>query len=111
MPPITLCDYDVDCDPIADLTTNATRLELSVSASDLACPWMQLMAAGARVPSWEVAERMEGQGFAGLLVPSFFPGAEARHQNLILFRWGDDLPTLVRVYDPAGRLPRDRSSW
>lgn len=110
MPPLTLCDYDVDCEPIADLSRDASRTALSVSLKDLACPWMRLMEDGEPVPSWQVGERMEAQGFVGMLVPSFFPGAEAQHLNLILFKWGDDLPALVRVY-ATERLPKDRSSW
>jgi RES domain-containing protein len=66
---------------------------------------------GEPVPSWDVAERLEAQGFVGILVPSFFPGAGEQHKNLILFDWGDELPTLVRVYDPTNRLQRDRMSW
>jgi RES domain-containing protein len=111
VPPLTLCDYDVDCDPIADLSTRSARATQSVSIEDLACPWMKLMEDGNPVPSWAVAERMEAHGFVGLLVPSFFPGAEARHVNLILFKWSNDPPTMVRVFDPSDRLPKDRKSW
>jgi RES domain-containing protein len=106
MPPLTLCDYDVDCNPIADLSTKAARDELSVSLDDLACAWMMLMEDGDRVPSWEIAEQLQKEGFVGILVPSFFPGADERHVNLVLFEWGDDLPSLVRVYDPDDRLRR-----
>jgi RES domain-containing protein len=111
MPPLTLCDYDVDCDPIADLSSDAARAAVSVTAADLACPWMALMEEGKPVPSWQIADRLEAKGFVGMLVPSFFPGAGAKHLNLILFTWGDKPPTLVRVYDPSDRLPKDRSSW
>jgi RES domain-containing protein len=111
MPPLTLCDYDVDCEPVADLSTGASRTALSVALKDLACAWMTLMERGKPVPSWQVAERFEAAGYVGILVPSFFPGAGDKHVNLVLFRWGDGPPALVRVYDPAGRLPHDRSSW
>jgi len=111
IPPLTLCEYDVDCEPVADLSTDAARAALSVTLSDLACPWLRLMEDGKPVPSWEVAERMEGQGFVGMVVPSFFPGAGAKHVNLVLFKWGDEPPTLVRVHDPKQRLPRNRRSW
>lgn len=110
-PPLTLCDYDVDCDPIADLSDDAGRAALAVDLAALACPWKSLMDAGDPVPSWGVADDLEAQGFAGMLVPSFFVGAEKRHLNLVLWQWGDSLPTLVRVHDPAGRLPKDRKSW
>lgn len=111
IPPITLCEYDVDCDPIADLRTDAKRLALNVSSSDLDCEWMSLMIAGRPVPSHEVAALLEKDGFAGALIPSYFPGATRADVNLVLWGWGDALPVLVRVHDPDGRLPRDRANW
>lgn len=111
MPPLTLCDYDVDVDPVADLTTERGRSELGVSLDDLACPWLALAEAGAPIPSRDIAERIGKDGFAGMQVPAFFPGAQPRHINLVLWRWGDQLPTRVRVHDPDRRLPRNRKSW
>lgn len=111
MPPLTLCEYDVDVDPVADLTTDQARSAHAVALDDLACPWLRLRDEGAAIPSHDVAERLERDGFAGMLAPSFFPGAQPRHVNLILWRWGDRLPTLVRVHDPDRRLPRNRKSW
>lgn len=111
MPPLTLCEYDVDCDPIADLSTAAARKAHDVTLQALSCPWKQLMAANDSVPSRQVAADLEAQGFAGTLVPSFFVGATAKHVNLVLWSWGDAPPNMVKVHDPAGRLPRDRKSW
>ena len=42
---------------------------------------------------------------------SFATGARPDMANLILWRWGPDLPHRVEVHDPDGRLPRDPSSW
>ena len=111
VPPLTLCEYDVDCDPVADLSTGAGRKSNKVKLSALACPWKELMAKSEPVPSWQVAADLEGRGFAGMLVPSFFVGATPSHVNLVLWRWSDTLPTLVKVHDPSSRLPRDRKSW
>ena len=111
MSPITLCEYDVDCDPIVDLSTNAALKANKVSRKALSCPWKELMAEGKPVPSWKVAVDMEAQGFAGMLVPSFFVGARAQHVNLVLWNWSDAPPTMVRVHDPSRKLPRDRKSW
>lgn len=111
MPPLTLCEYDVDCDPVADLSTGAGRKAHKVSLEALSCPWKALMAQGEPVPSWTVASDMAAEGFAGMLVPSFFVGATAEHVNLVLWSWSDALPTMVKVHDPSGRLPRDRKSW
>ena len=47
-------------------------------------------------------------GIAGLLVPSYAPGASRQDCNSVLWRWGE---AQVRVYDPSGRLPKDQPSW
>lgn len=109
--PLTICEYDVDCDPVADLTTEASRTALGAAATDLDCPWLGLMLAGKEPPSWRVAARLVADGYAGILVPSFVPDATLDDVNLVLWRWGDALPCKVEIFDPAGRLPTDRSSW
>jgi len=50
-------------------------------------------------------------GYAGILVPSFANGSTADDRNLVLWRWGRDLPYKVAVYDPTGRLPKNQLSW
>lgn len=35
----------------------------------------------------------------------------ANHFNLVLWRWGPELPNRIRVYDPSGRLPANQLSW
>jgi RES domain-containing protein len=109
--PLTMCEYDIDCEPIADLRTDTMRAALGVSFDDLNCPWLSQMLASKDVPSWRVAEAMINKGFGGMLVPSFAPGAGSSNHNLVLWRWGPDLPMRVSVYDPAGRLPKDQTSW
>ena len=110
IPPMTLCEYAVDCAPVADLSSDAERAAHGVALAELACPWKSLMLAGAAVPSQDVADRL-ADDFVGLLAPSFFPGARAEDVNLVLWRWGDAPPTMVRVHDPDARLPRNRASW
>ena len=44
------------------------------------------------------------------MVPSFAPGALASDANLVLWRWGPDLPHRVEVHDPGGRLPNNQLS-
>lgn len=109
--PLTICEYDVDCDPVADLRTDASRRALGIDIAELNCPWLSLMLARKPAPSWLVADRLRAEGHAGMLVPSFVPGAAADAINLVLWRWGPDLPHRVHVFDPAGRLPADQSSW
>jgi RES domain-containing protein len=111
MPPLTLCEYDVDCDAIADLNSAERRKAHKVSLKALSCPWKQLHANGEAVPSWKVAAALEADGYAGMLVPSFFVGATEKHVNLVLWDWSDAPPKMVKVHDPSARLPRDRKSW
>jgi RES domain-containing protein len=110
-PPLTIVTYDVDCEDIADLSTSARLRARKVTRRDLACAWKLLAERGETVPSREVAERLRGEGAAGVIVPSFAPNAAQRAKNLVLWRWGPALPHRVTIFDPEGRLPRDDSSW
>ena len=109
--PYVLCSYDVDCEDIADLRTDADGARLGVPSSDLACAWGDSMIAGRQPASWRAVARLLADGYAGILVPSYAYGATADDQNLVLWRWGPDLPHKVMVYDPTGKLPKNQLSW
>jgi RES domain-containing protein len=109
--PCVLCSYEVDCRDIADLTTEQGRAEFAVTIDEMACAWATALADGDRPASWSIYDRLKAQGIAGVLVPSFAPGADAEDQNLVLWKWGPDLPYRVTVFDPSGRLPKDQLSW
>lgn len=109
--PTVLCSYDVDCDDVIDLTTEQGRAAASVSTSDMACDWAWTLALGDRPVSWSIYDRLVSQGAAGIVVPSYAPGADAEDRNLVLWDWGPALPHQVEVFDPSGRLPRDQLSW
>jgi RES domain-containing protein len=109
--PYVLCSYDVDCEDIADLRTDAGRSSFGVRIEDLACAWADALMAGKEPESWLAARRLIAGGRAGILVPSFANGATVNDQNLVLWRWGPDLPHKVTVYDPTGKLPRNQLSW
>jgi len=111
MQPLTMCEYDVDCASVADLRDDVSRAGHGVAYGELACGWLSCLLAGVEAPSWQVADRVKAAGHVGMLAPSFVPGAGAAQVNLVLWRWGADVPCRVVVYDPAGRLPRDRASW
>ena len=109
--PLTICEYTVDVDDLVDLRTERTRKAAAVKLTELSCPWAWDRASGRMPASWEVAARLIAKGAAGILVPSFATGATPEMANLVLWRWGPSLPHLVQVHDPAGRLPKDQSSW
>lgn len=109
--PCVLCSYDVDCEPLADLRSKAGRSRHHVKLNDMRCAWFLEAAAGKEPASWRIADRLFAEGYAGLLTPSFAPGATASAHNLVLWKWGAELPTRVAVYDPSGKLPKDQLSW
>lgn len=106
MLPLTLCEYDVDCDAVADLTDEAALKELKIGKAALACPWMQFQRSGKIAPSQAVAKKLMKAGYAGAIVPCFVPGIHAGAKNLVLWKWSEKLPSKVTVYDPGGRLSR-----
>jgi RES domain-containing protein len=109
--PSVLCSYEVDCEDIVDLRTEKGRIKNGVSLDDMACAWFSDISQGRAPPSWTIARRLIEKGNAGILVPSFAPGATSADQNLVLWKWSDRLPHRVKVYDPSGRLPKDQLSW
>lgn len=109
--PLTMCEYDVDCEDVADLRDTAGRERHGVAWDDLDCGWLTFQRERQEAPSWRVADRLRDEGCCGILVPSFVPGATEANQNLVLWRWGPDLPHQVIVYDPSGRLPKSQLSW
>ena len=102
--PMTMVAYAVDCADVADLTDPALRGEIG-------CAWEDLASRRLAVPSWQMAERLKAEGMAAALVPSFAARARPDDVNLVLWRWGEDLPHRVVAVDAHGRLPKDDISW
>ncbi len=107
MLPLTLCEYDIDCADIIDLTDPAMRAAEGVVFDDMACAWMTNQRAGKVAPSQALARVLIKKGYTGSLVPSFVPGIADGATNLVLWRWGDRVLNRVEVYDPDGRLERE----
>jgi RES domain-containing protein len=101
--PCVLCCYDVDCDDVIDLRSDVSRTAAKVRLEDMSCAWMDFLARGERPPSWGIYEGLK-RTTAGILVPSFAPGASEDDHNLVLWRWGDP-EHRVDVVDPDRRLP------
>ena len=109
--PLTICTYNVDVDDIVDLRTESGRAAEMIDLAAMACPWAHDLANGRSPASREIAKMLIARGAAGILAPSFATGARPDMANLVLWRWGSELPHKVEVHDPAGRLPKDQSSW
>jgi RES domain-containing protein len=98
--PLTLCAYQVDCTDIAD-----GRSAEPDQVAAMACAWEELASRQHTVPSWDLADTLRADGFAGLIAPSFAPGRLAGQDwNLIFWDWSDGPPHHVSVIDPFGRL-------
>jgi len=111
VPPVTIVSYAVDCDDVADLTKASELKRLHVAPADMACAWKLLAETNQPVPSWAIADRLRAGGTAGIIVPSYSPGASADAKNLVLWEWSDALPHQATLHDPQRDLPRDDSSW
>lgn len=109
--PMTICTYAVDCDDTLDLTDPAERRRHGVAVDDLTCPWEQMASGELVPPSWSLATRLIGKECAGIVVPSFAPGAGDADVNVVFWRWSNEPPHRVRVIDDTGRLPKDDASW
>ncbi len=64
--PYVLCTYEIDCEDVADLRTEAGRRAAGVALEDMACAWFAEAAAGREPPSWRIARRLIAEGAAGL---------------------------------------------
>ena len=109
--PLVLCSYDVDCEDIVDLSDEDACRSAGVDPSELTCRWALDLAEGRRPASHAAVRRLLEAQAAGAIVPSFATGAAPADRNLVLWRWGPDLPHRVNVYDPSGRLPKNQLSW
>jgi RES domain-containing protein len=109
--PMTMCSYEVDCADVLDLTDPAEQAAQAVTPADLACAWESMALARKVPPSWTLARRLISEGMAGIIVPSYAPGATAIDRSLVFWRWGDAPPHRVAVHDELRRLPHDDASW
>jgi RES domain-containing protein len=75
------------------------------------CDWRSYVANGRNPPSWRLARYLISQGYAGILVPSFAREATHEDQNLVLWKWSNWRPHMVKVFDADKRLPRNQLSW
>ena len=105
MQPITICAYEVDAEPVVAALDESVCAGLGVSRAELSCPtWEAEMLAGKVPASQALSDRLIGQGYAGMLVESFAAGTDATDVNLVLWRWGAEVPCRVTLLDDENRL-------
>lgn len=101
--PTTLVAYRADIGPICDGRNAAQLKPHRLSPADLADPaWRDRMIGNRPVPTQDLAEALAGQGFAGILVPSYARAAPEDAVNLVLWTWSD----MLELVDDEGRLGR-----
>ena len=109
--PITLCAYEVDAEPVFDALDSSQREAQEVVEEELRCPnWEREMLAGIIPASQRLADRLIAAGYLGMRVQSFAPGSGTNDLNLVLWRWGNQLPGKVVLVDDEERLSKDSFS-
>lgn len=103
--PLLLCAYEIDAEPVFDSLDSRERDVHAVTDAELRCPgWEGDMHGGTVPASQALADRLIAAGYVGMKVRSFAPGSADNDLNLVLWRWGDRLPSRVVLIDDEGRL-------
>ena len=79
--PMTLVAYQVDCADVADLTDTNVQHIIECSPAELGCAWEDMADQNREPPTWLLADRLQAQGVAGLLVRSFAPGCTENNRQ------------------------------
>ncbi|KJG37780.1 hypothetical protein UA32_12570 [Photobacterium angustum] len=104
--PLTICQYDVDCNNILDLTDLSVLDGLSISPESLNCPWLDISTKNETPPSWTLAKTLIDLGVNGVVVRSYASAATIEMKNLVFWSWSKSPPTMVKVIDDFDRLPK-----
>ena len=103
--PLTVCTYDLDIEGIVDLTNEPHVAKSTFNFLELT------MLVGGRHGSWKRTSLLKIARTADRRrrfrdYCAFARGAWPDMHNVVLWRWGPDLPHRVLVHDPSGRLSR-----
>ncbi|WP_134682478.1 RES family NAD+ phosphorylase [Paracoccus ravus] len=103
--PTTLVAYQARIERIFDATDPAKLAAAEIDQATLAADnWRNQMMAEGRAPTQVMAGRLIGEGYAGMQVRSFAPGAGSDDLNIVLWRWGADDDAILTLVDDEGRL-------
>ena len=102
--PTTLVAYDAIIENVFDARDSRALASYGMDADALADPsWREQMVKRGKSRTQEFAEQLVTEGFQGILVRSFAPGATDDDLNLILWSWGTE-DAKLEVIDEEGRL-------
>lgn len=93
---------------LADLTDPATLERFGVDETIHWCEWRAALDAGEVPDTHRLAAILIGEGFDGMIFPSFMsPGGTC----VALWQWNGPGKPVLKVVDPEKRLPRTAASW
>lgn len=103
--PTTLVSYEADIDGIFDSRDRDALQQEGIEAHALADDGWRIAARnGKDALTQALARRLKSQGHNGLLVRSSAKGSTAEDLNLVLWHWGNSVPTRLEVIDDENRL-------
>lgn len=105
--PTTLVSYLSDVENVFDGRDEAALGAYAMTPAGLADPgWRDQEKKLGKAPTQAFAGTLIAKGYHGLLVPSFVRGARADDLNIVLWKWGPDLPAQIILIDDDDRLSR-----
>lgn len=105
--PTTLVSYDAEIDNVFDCRDEAGLAGYGMDSGTLADPtWRDQMQARGEARTQSFARRLIDEGYQGLIVRSFTPGAESADLNVVLWKWGSEPPSVLVLIDDENRLRR-----
>jgi RES domain-containing protein len=103
--PTTLVSYDSEIETVFDGRDGKALASEGMDAAALAdTTWRDQMKLHGEARTQTFARRLIAAGHNGLLVRSFAAGSDDADMNLVLWRWGDTLPSRLVLIDDEGRL-------
>jgi RES domain-containing protein len=103
--PTTLVSYEAEIEAVFDSTDAAALKAEGIDTAALsATNWRDEMNAKGEARTQTIARSLMSNGYNGLLIRSFAPGAKEDDLNLFLWRWGGAPPARLILIDDEGQL-------
>ena len=103
--PTVLVAFDADISDVFNSRAAAELQRFGMMRDSLGNPgWRDQMLRDGEAETQVFARKLLEAGYAGLRVRSFARGAGEEVVNLVLWRWGDDLPHRLTLIDDEQRL-------